>query len=457
MLWLVSRSRSFLRLFAQLTMASSAVVACSADDPAGPASPVGVDRTGFDIDVCSGGTAWRDFSKFTPSSRVDFITYLTRDFNTPPYSWGTPCIGATDDTCLAIAKPTDTDRVNFPGDWWKVPAEYPYSGLRRLVYTRGPDVGYVGTIPQLIEFMSGVDTPFEATFLASEAMQRYVSCDGKPNARFVTGGIELITHYSTCGAVVGANPPRTIISTYEVRLFVGTDGTMKVLQTAFLHSSAGGYYCGPAPGRRPEGLEPSACSEADDLGAYFAESARLEAASVHAFERLAEELTLHGAPKRLVRAARRARADEVRHARTTRALAKRFGARPRAAKVRRVAPRDLMSILRENAIEGCVRETYAALLATHQARNATDPSIARAMRTIARDETRHAALAWDVAEWAERDLDATQRAELAQLRAQTVAELEASTTRGREVPEAGLPDRSTALRLVRSLFARLSS
>jgi hypothetical protein len=52
-------------------------------------------------------------------------------------------------------------------------------------------------------------------------------------------------------------------------------------------------------------------------------------------------------------------------------------------------------------------------VASFQATQATDPEIARLMRTIARDETRHAALSWSVARWASPRLGARARAHLA--------------------------------------------
>ena len=45
-------------------------------------------------------------------------------------------------------------------------------------------------------------------------------------------------------------------------------------------------------------------------------------------------------------------------------------------------PRDIETIARENAVEGCTRETYAALLASRQACTATDPAIRAAMTGI---------------------------------------------------------------------------
>src|SRR5262249_806141 len=145
----------------------------------------------------------------------------------------------------------------------------------------------------------------------------------------------------------------------------------------------------------------------------------------HAFRRLARELRAHGAPRALVRRAEKAARDEIRHARATAALARRHGGRPAKP---RVAPRKIRSlarIARENAIEGCARETFGALVATGQAEAARDPRIRKAMRTIARDETSHAALAWDVARWIEPRLRPATRARLAQARRDALSTLEA--------------------------------
>jgi hypothetical protein len=56
-----------------------------------------------------------------------------------------------------------------------------------------------------------------------------------------------------------------------------------------------------------------------------------------------------------------------------------------------------------------VRETYGALAATYHARHARDPLIRRAMRSIASDETRHAALSWRVFHWTYRRLSPESR------------------------------------------------
>ena len=158
--------------------------------------------------------------------------------------------------------------------------------------------------------------------------------------------------------------------------------------------------CPGSPGRVPAGLAPIAGVRSSSLlGAYFANAARLEAASVTAFRRLREELAIHGAPAELLESARDAERDEVRHTLAMARLARRHGGRYVRPRVDGVEPRTLAEIAEENAVEGCARETFGALLAMYQAEHADDDEIARVMKTIAVDETRHAALSWAIARW----------------------------------------------------------
>lgn len=172
--------------------------------------------------------------------------------------------------------------------------------------------------------------------------------------------------------------------------------------------------CAKGVGRIPAGLARATVKRASSpLGDYFASAAHLEAAAVHAFRRLHDELAASGAPPRLLRAARRAQRDEVRHVRVTARLARRFGGTPAPARVSQLPLRALDAVALENAVEGCVRETFGALFASFQAANALDSEIAQAMDVIARDETRHAALSWAIARWAARRLDPAARARIA--------------------------------------------
>ncbi len=217
--------------------------------------------------------------------------------------------------------------------------------------------------------------------------------------------------------------------------------------------------CGlcPGVGRRPSGLRASSRSERarTQLGAYFARASRLEAASVFAFERLERELRAYRAPARLVLAARRAALDEVRHARVTAGLARRFGGVAKAPRARALGIRRLELVARENAVEGCVRETFGALVATWQAASARDEGIRSTMARIATDETRHAALAWAVAEWAEGQLGPAARGRIARARKAAVGMLTREVA-GWSAPlgagTAGLPD-TRELRALASAMA----
>ena len=232
-------------------------------------------------------------------------------------------------------------------------------------------------------------------------------------------------------------------------------------------SASGGYELdcilncsGPNPGRRPEGLVAETTPAHDcAVGRYFAHAAHLEAASVHAFRRLSRELAQHGAPRALVAGARRALRDEVRHARMTRGLAAAHGSTPPRVRIAKTAPRTLEAIALENAVEGCVRETFAALLAVFQARAAGDPSVRAVMAQIAPDETRHAELAWAVDAWLRTRLDRRARRRVTAARRAAVDQLIAATAE--PLPslahDVGLPSRARAHALLEATRRELWS
>ena len=216
--------------------------------------------------------------------------------------------------------------------------------------------------------------------------------------------------------------------------------------------------CGVTCGRRPAGLVPARVAAADSVAEQLALAAHLEAASVVAFERLAEELAAFGAPPALVAEARRAAADEVRHARVMATRAERRGAIVPAVEVTPLGARTLVDLAVENAVEGCVGETWGAVVAMWQGEMAGDREIRAAMRRIAGDEAGHGELAWQVASWARTRLDdgtwatviALQRAAARQLAAQIEAQLSDG-----EVTVLGLPRPEQARRLMAGVAPRL--
>jgi hypothetical protein len=182
--------------------------------------------------------------------------------------------------------------------------------------------------------------------------------------------------------------------------------------------------CHIGEGRRPAGLVTPKHIEANSaIGAWLAEAAWLEAASIPAFIYLARELDSHGAPRGLSRLALAAARDEIRHARTMTAMARRYGGTPPIADVAMPTVRSLEDMAIENAVEGCVRETWGALVAMWQAQRSTDRELRAAFRAISADEARHSALAWAVDSWLSTRLDDAAKKRVIEARHLAVREL----------------------------------
>ena len=196
----------------------------------------------------------------------------------------------------------------------------------------------------------------------------------------------------------------------------------------------------------------------DPLGRWLAAMAHSEAASVVAFLALADELAAHGAPAALVQRARTAARDEVAHARAMTRLAQERGVPVERPCFDAIEIRDLTTIATENAVEGCVRETWAALEAAHQARTAADPELRRVMASIAADEARHAELSHDLDAWIRTQLHVDAVARVDEARWRAARELLAGM-QGERDPElcaiAGLPGAATARRLCEGLHEQL--
>jgi hypothetical protein len=139
------------------------------------------------------------------------------------------------------------------------------------------------------------------------------------------------------------------------------------------------------------------------LAEHHAAAAAMEHASVASFARFSLQLLALGAPAELVAEAHRAALDEVEHARLVYGIASRFAGRalgpsnlPEAT-----APisADMVQIVEALVFEGCVGETLGAAEGMELERRAVDPGLAEALARIARDEERHAQLAWRALKW----------------------------------------------------------
>ena len=106
-----------------------------------------------------------------------------------------------------------------------------------------------------------------------------------------------------------------------------------------------------------------------------------------------------------------------------------------------------------------MNETFGALLATWQAERATDARVRGTMQRIAADETRHAALAWEILGWGITLLSPAERSRVLAALDRALSALEAAPYPAvaaivRDV--AGYPEREHERRLARefSTFAR---
>jgi len=319
-----------------------------------------------------------------------------------------------------------------------------------LVYTRGDEAGVARNIDDMARLFAPIDTAGEAAFIASVRHGLRVACVSSAR-RSASGGWEVIGDaLSDCSSRSGQRQTvtRTLVS-------VAPDGASTATP---LETGDSDYWC-PVPGRRPDGLRDAPSDAGDDVGRWLARAAHMEAASVFAFESLARELAQLGAPATLVEAARRSADDERRHARMMGRLAERAGAAVPPVAVETSHARTAFAIALENAVEGCVHETWAAMETLAQSARAARPGVAATMGAIADDEMRHASLAWKVAAWIEPRLPEAERFAVCEAREGARAALEARVSRGYDsgMGEAlGLPSPGLAARLVASLHAALA-
>ncbi|MBN8612724.1 MAG: ferritin-like domain-containing protein, partial [Deltaproteobacteria bacterium] len=114
----------------------------------------------------------------------------------------------------------------------------------------------------------------------------------------------------------------------------------------------------------------------------------------------------------------------------------------------------LVQLAIDNAVEGCVREAYGAVVAAAQAASASDTQVRATFSAIAREEAEHALLSLDLDAWAGSRLSPRDRRRVAAERDEAsmrfAKELEAEPTPGvRSL--LGLPDATRAQDLLRAI------
>jgi hypothetical protein len=309
-----------------------------------------------------------------------------------------------------------------------------------LVVNTGDEVTVVDTTDGAQAWLGPIDTPADAVLAASLAGYN-IPCN-QPEM----GGVRPAgSTYEVLGSKLTAACAPVEQTLYV--LGVSADGKVTEVESEVIDSQSGACI-----GRRPAGLLQSEGRGTNAVGAYFANVAGLEAASVYAFEALEEELLHHGAPSVLVERARMARHDEVRHARVMKRISARHGGRFEEPRVERRPVRSLEEIAIENAAEGCVRETFGALVGMWQAELAQDPLVRRVMKHIAEDETRHAELSWAVDAWARQKLSPEAWGRVEEARREALAAVAEEAERGYDealVTVAGMPGQEAAVRLAK--------
>ena len=138
------------------------------------------------------------------------------------------------------------------------------------------------------------------------------------------------------------------------------------------------------------------------LGNEWAADAALEHASVASFSRLALQLMALQAPAELLARSLRASLDEIEHARSAYSIASallghRVGPGELAAPTN--IPTDRETLLLETVFDGCIGELAATYEAQALATSSADARIRKHHAKVARDEMRHAELAFNILGW----------------------------------------------------------
>lgn len=314
------------------------------------------------------------------------VDYLGVYFNQSPgnnalyQSTGTLCGGASDTQACQTAFVAGTPSAGFPFLYQYPPilTSFPSYAFMFLAYTRGDSVGFIVDRDQLNAFLGEIDS-------ANEAGLAFLSMGVGPTCTGISETPEAY-YYSTFSSVpCSIMPPGHMYS-------VTRSGQVASIATGMAM---------PCVGRRPVGLVdfPRASANATPLGDYYASVAHLEGAAVLAFDNMERELKRFGAPLQLQLRARRARADEKRHYNQMAAHARREGAAVPCVEAPHAGERSLLAAALENAIEGCVRETWGALSAHYQASAAFEPEARQLWRDIACEESEHAELSLALHDW----------------------------------------------------------
>lgn len=213
--------------------------------------------------------------------------------------------------------------------------------------------------------------------------------------------------------------------------------------------------------RLPLGWSASGVPAADvgPLARLFLCAAHREATASQAYRCLYRDLAFHGTPRALLAAVEQAGVEEGWQSLLTAEVAASLHTPATSPVVFEHHARSLEELALANEIEGCVHETFGAVVSYHQACHAREPRIAELMRGVAKQERGHALLAWQIARWLRPRLGPRPRRRILDARIATVEALieKLSTMRLDHalISRAGLPSIDAALDLAHRLQVRL--
>lgn len=203
------------------------------------------------------------------------------------------------------------------------------------------------------------------------------------------------------------------------------------------------------PGRMPNGIQINDRNDTtqSSIASYLANMAAMETAAITAFEYLVRELTAYGAPETLIAQAQQAVDEEKRHAEMAGLLAAAHEATVPAVQIDDFMLRSMYEIALENAIEGCVNETFAAACGIWQSEYAQMPVFKKIIGYITDEEISHAALSWEIHHWLMPQLTPMQQQAISKAQIKAVDDLMTSfRQKGDPAQQSafGLPDEASA-------------
>ena len=184
----------------------------------------------------------------------------------------------------------------------------------------------------------------------------------------------------------------------------------------------------PVPGRMPNGLvrgnsPATPQASVNTLGQYLSDMATMETAAITAFYYLSKELEAYHAPQGLIDRAKQAVIEESRLAEMASLLAASYDGVAAEVTVDEFSLRPLYDIALENAVEGCINETFAAACGLWQSEQAQLDTFREVIAHITDEELGHAELSWDIHQWIMPQLSEAEQRRIQQAQVEAIENL----------------------------------